>query len=228
MHRTNPLATAAYLAVAGLALAGADAAADDTAAAQAVVDESTRTFTDMSKDPNMTWFRDNVDNARALMIVPNLGRAGFIIGGSGGRGLLLAKDSKSGQWTNPAFYTIGSASIGLQIGGELSEVILMVMTEKGLNAMLSTKAQLGGDMSVAAGPVGAGAKAATTDVLAFARSKGAYGGLSVEGSVITPDDKRNSAYYGKSVTPTDILVRRSVNNPRAGDLVKTVAKGSKN
>ena len=79
-------------------------------------------------------------------------------------------------------------------------------------------------MSVAAGPVGTGSRAATADVLSFARSKGAFAGLTVEGSIITPDNSRNSAFYGESVRPIDILVRRSVSNPQAGELVKSVAE----
>ena len=108
--------------------------------------------------------------------------------------------------------------IGLQIGADASEIILMVMTEKGLTAMLSTEFKLGADVSVAAGPVGASAKAQTADVLAFGRSKGAFGGISIEGAVISPRDKWNAAYYGKPVSPVDILVRRTVSNPQADSL----------
>ena len=198
--------------------------ADESVEAQVVVDRSNMTFTNFVKDPNMVWFRNNLDRARGLMIVPTLGRGGFIIGGSGGRGLVLARDSETGRWSQPAFYTIGSASIGLQIGGEASEVIFVIMSNRGLDAFLSTKAQLGADMSVAAGPVGTGSRAATTDVLSFARSRGAFAGLTVEGSIITPDNSRNTAYFGESVRPIDILVRRSVSNPNAGELVQNVTQ----
>ncbi len=206
----------------GLASLAPDGRADDAAAAQVVVDDANRTFTRFIDDPDMVWFRNNLHKARGMMIVPKLGRGGFIIGGSGGRGLLLGRDSKTDRWSQPVFYTIGSASIGLQIGGEVSEVILVIMSNRGLDAMLSTKAQLGADMSVAAGPVGTGTRAATADVLSFARSKGAFAGLTVEGSIVTPDGARNTAYYGKAVSPLDILIRRSVSNPRAGELVKNV------
>ena len=89
---------------------------------------------------------------------------------------------------------MGSGSIGFQIGAEGSEIALLIMTEKGRDAMLSTDVKLGGDVSVAAGPVGAGAKAATTDVLSFSRSKGIYGGVSLEGMVISPRGQLNHAY----------------------------------
>jgi len=200
------------------------AAADEAAEARVVVSNANRTFSNFIMDPNMVWFRNNLNKARGLLIVPKLGRGGFIIGGSGGRGLLLARDHESGRWSEPAFYTMGSASIGLQIGGDLSEVILVIMSKRGVDAMLSTKAQLGADMSVAAGPVGTGTRAATADVLSFARSKGAFAGLTVEGSIVEPDDTRNTAYYGKAVSPVDILVRHAVNNPQSDELVFNVTE----
>ena len=98
---------------------------------------------------------------------------------------------------------------------------------RGIDALLSTKVQLGGDISVAAGPVGAGAQAATTDILAFARNKGVFGGISLEGSVISPRHKLNQAYYGKEVRPVDILIRRDVNNPHAMPLISAVTKAAK-
>ncbi len=208
----------------GLTSLAPDGRADEAAAAQVVVENANRTFTHFIMDPNMVWFRNNLDKARGLLIVPKLGRGGFIIGGSGGRGLLLGRDSETGHWSQPAFYTMGSASIGLQIGGELSEVIFVIMSNRGLDAMLSTKAQLGADMSVAAGPVGTGARAATTDVLSFARSAGAFAGLTVEGSIINPDDARNTAYYLEAVSPSDILIRRRVYNTQASELIKNVTE----
>jgi len=212
----------------GLASLAPDSRADGAAAAQVVVDDANRTFTNFIMDPDMVWFRNNLDKAYGLFIVPKLGRGGFIIGGSGGRGLLIGKDSVTGYWSQPAFYTIGSASIGLQIGGDKSEVIFMIMSKNGLDAMLSTKAQFGGDMSVAAGPVGTGTRVATADVLSFSRSKGAFAGLTAEGSVIDPEDKRNAAYYGQTVSPLDILIRRSVENPGANTLVNNVAQHTAN
>lgn len=224
MHQAKRFLLVAGLAIVGFAVVPTDGRADEAAEAQVVVDNANRTFSDFISDPGMVWFRDHLDKARGLLIVPKLGRGGFIIGGSGGRGLLLGRDSQTGRWSEPAFYTMGSASIGLQIGGEQSQVILVIMSDKGLNAMLSTKAQLGADMSVAAGPVGTGTRAATADVLSFSRSKGAFAGLTVEGSIIDPDDARNTAYYGKAVSPVDILVRHSVKNPKAAELVKNITE----
>jgi lipid-binding SYLF domain-containing protein len=186
--------------------------------AQALVSKSNAVFKSFMADSNMVWFRNNIDSAKAIFIVPQMLRGGFIVGGSGGSGVLMARDAQTRTWSYPAFYTMGSVSIGLQIGADASEIILMVMTQKGLNAMLSTEFKLGADVAVAAGPVGASAKAQTADVLAFGRSKGAFGGVSIEGAVISPRDKWNSAYYGKPVGPVDILIKRTVSNPQADPL----------
>jgi lipid-binding SYLF domain-containing protein len=191
---------------------------------QDIVDGAQVTFTDFINDPNMTWFHDHVKDAKGIFVVPQLVKAGFIFGGSGGSGVLLAQDPKTHTWSYPAFYTMGSGSFGLQAGVEAAQVVLLVMTQKGMDAMLSTKFQVGADASVAAGPVGAGAQAATADILQFSRSKGIFGGLTVEGSVIAIRDKWNNEYYGKQVLPTDILVLRKVKNAAADPLREAVAK----
>ena len=205
-----------------LAMVAAPAIADDKAKAQGVVDKMTESFNHLSADPNMGWFRDNLKNAQAVMILRQF-RAGFIIGASGGSGVMLSHDAQ-GKWSHPAFYGMGSGSIGFQIGAEGSEVALLIMTAKGRDALLTTDVKLGGDISVAAGPVGAGAKAATTDVLSFSRSKGIYGGVSLEGMVIGPKSSLNQAYYDQGVSPLDILVNQKVQNPGANDLVAAVTK----
>jgi lipid-binding SYLF domain-containing protein len=198
----------------------------DIAAAQVVVDDAVKTFKNFQADSKQKWFRDNVGKARGMLIVPRLGKGGFILAGSGGRGLLLARDNATGSWSQPAFYSMGSASIGFQIGAKEAEVILLVMTDSGLNSLLATKAQLGADASVAAGSIGFGAQAATPDILAFSRSQGIFGGISAEGTVIRPDRNRNRAYYGEHVTTTDILVRHTVMNTYATDLISSVTEGT--
>ncbi len=203
------------------------ASANDYSEPQALVDQSTIVFQRFKEDPNMTWFRDNVQYAKAIFIVPQMLKAGFVIGGSGGSGALLSRDMKTGDWSYPAFYTMGSVSLGLQIGGETSEIILMIMTDKGMDSMLTTAFKLGADATVAAGPVGTGVKAATTDILAFAKSKGAFAGISIEGAVIKPRDKWNAAYYGKPVSPADITIRHTVTNPHADKLRALVIEQGK-
>jgi lipid-binding SYLF domain-containing protein len=192
-----------------------------------LIAEAEKTFNTFVADPEMKWFRSNVKNARGVFIVPRLLKAGFIFGASGGSGALLVRNEKSNMWSYPAFYTMGSGSFGLQAGVQAAEVILMVMTQKGLDAMLSTKFQLGADASVAVGPIGAGAQAATVDILQFARTKGAFGGVSAEGAAIAIRDKWNEEYYGKPVRPTDILVIRNISNPGADKLREAVSQAGR-
>ena len=210
----------------GAVQASAASPAKDKAEAEKVVNGATKTINNFAADPNMTWFRDHVKNAQAMLIVPSLVKAGFIFGGSGGTGVVLARDNQ--VWRGPSFATAGSVSWGLQAGASDAEVVMMAMTDKGKNALLSNKFLAGADASVAAGPVGAGAQAATTDIVQFTRSKGVFGGLSLEGSVIAVRDSLNLAYYGKAVTPVDILVKGDVTNPQAASLIKAVtAKAGK-
>ena len=183
-----------------------------------LVDRSLSVYRGFLADADMGWFRNNVVKARGIFIVPQMLRGGFIVGGSGGQGVLLAQDPASGKWSSPAFYSMGSLSFGLQIGADASEIILLVMTDRGLNAMLSTDLKLGADVAVAAGPVGASAKAQTADILAFGRSQGLYGGVSLEGAAISPMDDWNRQYYGKPVQVFDILVNLKWQNSQADAL----------
>lgn len=203
------------------------ASANEYSDARTLVERSSMVFQRFQEDPNMTWFRDNVQYAKAIFIVPRLLKAGFVLGGSGGSGVLLSRDMKTRAWSYPVFYTMAAVSLGLQAGGEASEIILMIMTEKAMNSLLTTAFKLGADATVATGPVGTGVKAAATDILAFARSKGAFAGISIEGAVINPHTKRNTAYYGKAVSPTDITIGQKVTNPHADALRAQVSEKSK-
>ncbi len=154
-------------------------------------------------------------------------KGGFVIGGSGGSGVLVSRNMKTGSWGYPVFYTMGSISFGLQIGAEASEIVLLIMTEKGMESLLSTSFKLGADVTVAAGPMGAGAKVATADILAFAKSKGAYGGAAIEGAIVKPKDDWNSTYYNKPVRVSDIIIRQTDTNPDADGLRETLSMVAK-
>ena len=180
------------------------------------------TLDDFRNDPDMRWFREHLKDAKAVIISPRVTRAGFVFGGSGGEALVLARND-TGRWVGPAFYNMGAGSVGFQIGVDVSEVIVLVMTEKALNGLLSPSFRLGGDASVAAGPVGAGAASSVTaDMVSFARSKGVYAGVSLDGAVISPDSGANAAFYGKLASPVDILVRGSAGNPAAAPLQQSL------
>ena len=190
---------------------------------QAAINASETTLSNFLRDPDMSWLQQNIHRAKAVLISPEIVKAGFIFGGSGGRGVVLARDPKSGKWLGPAFYNLATASVGFQAGIAVSEGVALVMTEKGFNSLLATSFKLGGDASVAAGPVGAGAKSdIVADVITFNRSKGVYGGLNFDGTVITASDDWNEKFYGKKVLPPDILVRASVHNKAADKLISQI------
>jgi len=191
---------------------------------QVLIDRAGYIMERFANNRAMFWFRSNVRKAYGVMIVPRLKKGGFIVGGSGGSGVLLALDQQTGEWSPPAFYTIGSLTVGLQAGGEVSEIVLLVMTKRGLDSLLGSTATLGGDISVAAGPIGLGAKGSTADIVAFSRTRGFYGGINIEGAAIVTRDSWNHDYYGGRVTASDILIRRTVHNPKAEGLRQIVAK----
>ena len=190
--------------------------------AEGIVDAAEKSVEAFTIDPEMKWFRDNMTNAKGVFVVPQLIKGGFIFGGSGGSGVLLTKGDGN-IWSDPAFYTMGSGTLGFQIGVEVSEIILMVMTDRGIDALLTSSFKLGGDASIAAGPIGAGAKAQTADIFAFSRTKGIYGGINIEGAVIKTRSKWNNAYYNEVTSPRKILIEGAVTNPHADDLRTAVA-----
>ena len=194
---------------------------------QGLVDQARVTFDSFMKDENQAWLKENLSQAKGLLIIPSLLKAGFFIGGSGGSGVLIVKNDKTGQWSQPAFYTLGAGSLGIQFGAEAAEVIMMVRTQKAVDALFTSSFKLGGDTSIAVGPVGAGVKSnIVADILSFTRTKGAYAGVSLEGSVIKTKDKWNEAYYGKAVSPVDIIAKHSVSNPGSKNLLTSVTKAA--
>ncbi len=219
-----------FLTVALVIFQVVPASADDRQEATQLVEKARFTLDSFMQDKNMGAFRDLIGQAHGVLIVPQLLKGAFIISASGGNGVLLVRDNKTGQWSEPAFYTIGGASFGLQIGGEASEVILLAMTDRGVTSFLGNSLKLGGDAGVAAGPVGIGAAAATAnlsaDILSFSRSKGLYGGVSLDGAVVAPRASLNNTYYDKNVSPTDILVRHDVTNAQALSLIEDVTKSA--
>ena len=182
------------------------------------------TLSNFLRDPDMTWLQQNFGRAKAVIITPEIVKAGFIFGGSGGRAAVVARDPKTGKWVGPAFYAMATASVGFQAGISVAEGITLVMTEKGFNSLRATSFKIGGDASVAAGPVGAGARSdIVADLITFNRAKGVYGGLNLDGTVVTASDDWNASFYGKKVLPPDILVRADVRNSAADRLLAQVA-----
>jgi lipid-binding SYLF domain-containing protein len=193
------------------------------AESQKEVSGAGKTLDNFVADPDMNWFREHAKEAKGLFVCHQIVKAGFIIGGSGGRCVLVVKTEKA--WNGPAFYTIGTASAGFQAGVQNSEVIGLVMTQKAIDSLMSNSFKAGGDASVAAGPVGVGAAATpNADIIFYSRSKGLYGGVDISGAVIKPSEDYNKAYYGKAVSPIDIIVRGSVHPSHAPELTAKVTK----
>jgi len=218
------------LALGALALGGcatpAQKQADALSDAEKLVAEAQSTLSDFMRDPDQTWIQNNLGRARGLLVAPQIVRAGFIFGGSGGRAVLLGRER--GAWNGPAFYDLATASVGFQAGVDVSQVIVVVMTEKAMNALMSNSFKIGADASIAAGPVGAGAgSTVTADLVAFTRAKGVYGGVNLDGTVIHPSESLNTAYYGRNVTATDVLIRGNPKSPRANALITDVTRATR-
>jgi len=195
--------------------------------AQVLVDQAVITMKDFMADKDMDWLRKHIKKAKAILIVPEMKKAGFVLGGSGGHGVLLAQNEK-GQWSQPAFYSVGSVSFGLQAGIEKSQVIILVRTQKGLDKLYTSSLKLGADSSIAIGPVGGGASSnLKTDLVSFTRAKGAFAGLALDGSVVKVNSKMNGAYYGAKVSPIDIVVSQKATNTGSAKLRSEIADAAK-
>ncbi len=210
LQRSRSLFATLFLAL--LMLASCRSAGEFGSEPEQLVERSRLTFQSMMSDSQYPGLVDLASRAKAIIIVPNLIRAAFFVGGRGGNAVMLVRDAQ-GSWSPPAFYTVGGLSFGLQFGGHTSELVITVMTEKGLDAVLDRQVTLGGDAGVAVGELGKGVNAATgiglkSDMYAFARSEGLYAGISLEGSVIAPRHTWNQQMYGTSATPRSILIRR--------------------
>lgn len=219
MHRAGRRSFATLLLL-GTALAGRSAHAQ--AQEQAMVDRATLTVNEILGDPG---FKDGVAllrRARAVMILPRLFRAGLIVGGEGGGGVLLARDG-SGGWTSPAFFGTGTGSIGLQIGIQDAQVIMLIMNDRALGAILDSQFKFGADASIAVATMGAGIEGSTTtalraDIVAMSKTRGLFAGAALEGTILSSRSEWNKAYYGRDVSARQIVVSAEVHNPAADGL----------
>lgn len=181
-----------------------------------LIDRSRTSFQSMMIDRQYPGLVDLASRARAIIIAPSVQRSAVFIGARAGNAVMLVRND-AGQWSAPAFYTVGGISFGFQLGGQTSEVVIAVMTEKGMKAIMEHQVTLGGDAGVAVGEVGKGVNAATAldlkaDMYSFARSEGLFAGVSLEGSVIAPRETWNHNVYGNTATPRSILIDRTTNS----------------
>ncbi len=168
-----------------------------------------------------------IKDARGALIVPEMVQGGLIVGLAGGRGTLMVRGSR--DWSPPAFYAMGSGSVGLQIGAKVSEVLFIIKTEKGLQAILDHKFKFGAEAGVALAIVGIGVEGGSTmaggaDIIAFASSQGLFAGASLEGSFLDPDNDWNALYYGSGANTKTIVLDRKFTNPGAEPIRQFMAK----
>ncbi len=206
-----------------LAASCADIKSDPATLPQNIVDRATATVEQFRSNPDLSAFRNIVHKARAVVILPSVVKAGFIGGGEAGHGVLLVRKADN-SWSEPAFYTLGGASIGFQLGIQESEVILAIRSSAALEAILSDQLKLGGKLGVTVGMLGAGAEASTTsnlgaDIIAASYSTlGIFGGLTLEGSVLARRNDFNEAYYAAGASPRGIVIEGKFTNPATGKL----------
>jgi SH3 domain-containing YSC84-like protein 1 len=165
-----------------------------------------------------------LDKARCVVVLPSVLKAAFVVGGSYGRGVLICRTGPhfEGSWGAPAMYALEGGSIGFQIGGEATDFVILVMNDRGANSLLHSKVKLGGDASAAAGPVGRTASADTdaymrAEMLTYSRARGAFAGVSLEGSSLRPDGDANAELYGKGVTASKIITEHAFHAPVEAD-----------
>lgn len=223
------LAMAMAMALAAV-LAGCARTAPVELQAESLLDRATWTYRTFraSSEPALKDFNGQLAKAKALAIFPALYKAGFMIGAEGGNGVLIARNP-DGTWGQPAFYTLGAGSVGLQIGGQVAETILVVRSAGALEALVKHQAKLGGDISLTGGTVGGGLEASTTtnvgaDVVVFSKASGVYGGISLEGGVMARRTDFNEAIYGVGATPESIVLDGKSSSPKTQALRDALAR----
>lgn len=213
------LLLAATLALAPALLRVAPAWADGP---QHLVDSSTLALEDLMDGPQGTQTQDYLRQAKAVVICPDIFRGAFFFGGEGGPCVMSARGA-DGSWSDPALYNLGSGSFGLQIGVQNSEVMMLIMTDQGLNALLNSQFKFGADAGVSVATFGTGingsmAPAMNADIISFSKSQGLYGGVSLGGAVLSNDAGAEQSYYGTQLDARQIVVDGQGNNPGANPL----------
>jgi SH3 domain-containing YSC84-like protein 1 len=178
--------------------------------------------------------QDLIDKARCVIVFPSVVKAAFIVGGSYGRGVMACRTGAdfTGPWGSPAMMALEAGSVGFQIGGQATDFVILVMNNRGVDSLLHSKVKLGADASIAAGPKGRDAQASTdvtlrAEMLSYSRSRGAFAGVSLEGSTLRPDEDANRRLYGRDVTASHIITEGKIDAPPAArDLLSTLQRVS--
>jgi lipid-binding SYLF domain-containing protein len=178
--------------------------------------------------------QDILGKAECVIVLPSVVKFALGFGGSYGRGVMSCRSGKdfSGPWSAPSMMALEGGSFGLQLGGQATDFVLLVMNRRGADSILSSKVKLGGDVAAAAGPKGRNAAASTdvtmrAEILSYSRSRGLFAGISLEGSTLRPDNDGNERLYGKGITAKDVVINSSIHPPASAKLlVSTLNKKS--
>ena len=189
-----------------------------------IISDAMGMLREISDQEDISGMADTVRGSYAVAIVPEMVKAGFLIGGTYGEGLILKREN--GKWYGPSFYNVGGASFGLQVGAQSVSLLMAVINERGVEAFLSSRTKLGGDVAIAAGPVGRRAEAATdaqakASIYSYSVSKGLFAGVSLDGSVISISVKRNREYWGQKISAADAL-KKPATDKRIQPLIKAL------
>jgi lipid-binding SYLF domain-containing protein len=195
---------------------------------QTLVDRATLAVQEIATSSLSDDPRKMLERARGVMICPRVFKVGLFFGGEGGACVLLAR-SGNGTWSYPAFIGMGGGSFGLQIGLQDSQIVMLIMTEKGLGAVMDAQFKLGADASIAVATLGAGIQGATTgalgaDIIAFSQSRGLYGGITLAGSIMGAKTEWNRAYYGRDYATRQIVIDMQASNAGADPLREVVTR----
>lgn len=215
--------------IAALAAGGTLLAADSDAPKR--LQAAAEAFTEVMGTPDKTIPQDLLEKAQCVVVVPSMKTGAFIVGGKYGRGFVSCRKDGGVGWSAPAAIRVEGGSFGFQIGGTETDVFMLVMNRKGMSRLLSTKFTLGGDASVAAGPVGRDTTAQTdaamtAEILTWSRQRGLFAGISLSGATLRPDDDADREMYGHAITNREILTGNVAPPPAADKLVEALNKYS--
>lgn len=228
MRRTTKRFVRVFLV--GLLVCSGSAYPEDVTRLDLRIKESRLVIEEMEHMPDTSLPEDLLKKCYGVAIFPSVLKGGFGIGGMYGQGVLLNHDYETDTWSAPMFLSIGGASIGFQIGGSSTDMILVIMNQRGVESLSHGNMTLGGDISVAAGPVGRDATMSTdillnAAILSYSRSKGLFAGVALKGAIVGPMKSLNRDYYGEDITPNEILFSdKAKPSQEAEELIKTLKK----
>ncbi len=196
---------------------------------QTLVDRATLSVQEMLGDPDGNDARNLLRRAKGVIVCPRIFKAGFILGAEGGSCVMSGRVGQG--WSNPAFYGFGSGSVGFQIGIQDAQIIFIVLTDKGLQALLDSQFKIGADASVAVATIGAGISGSTTaafkaDIVAFSNTRGLFVGVSLDGSLLSSRSEWNQTYYGQPMGAQQLVISNQGNNPGAQPLREMLGRFS--